>query len=210
MHLLIKFIPFNATVHKYTMKNFFSLSKYFFKDEIYLNHFLSKKYMHFNKRYFSEQIIINSIRKAKNKLDRSSLYLLQEEINNNCKFLNEEKKAKYEKVINELNDLLIDKSYLIEEKTKILNQKNSKKYKNKELFGLFLAGFFFAIGSVTHSIFYLASIYGLYILKKASKENDSKIYMEIKLNDNKNKLIINKKKIEDLLNVLEDEFQKLK
>ncbi|CRG97386.1 conserved Plasmodium protein, unknown function [Plasmodium gallinaceum] len=193
------------------MRTFYVLSKSFFKCENYLINFLSKKNcMNINKKYFSEKSIINSIRKAKNKLDRGSLYLLQESINNDCKFLNEEKKVKFQKIINELNDLLNEKFYLIEEKTKILNQKNSNKYKNKEIFGLFVAGFFFAIGSVTHSIFYLASIYGFYILKKASTENNSKIYMETKLNNNKNKLIINKRNIDNLLNVLENDFLKIK
>ncbi|EWC76179.1 hypothetical protein C923_03158 [Plasmodium falciparum UGT5.1] len=76
-------------------------------------------------------------------------------INNNHQFIKEEKKVKFQKVINELNNLLTHKSYLMEEKIKILNQHNSKGYKNKEFIGLFLTGFFIAIGSISHSIFYL-------------------------------------------------------
>ncbi|KOB60784.1 hypothetical protein PFHG_02517, partial [Plasmodium falciparum HB3] len=88
----------------------------------------------------------------------------------------------------------------------ILNQHNSKGYKNKEFIGLFLTGFFIAIGSISHSIFYLVSVYGIYILHKASKENNSMIYVEKKLNENKNKLLKNKKNVEDLLTLLENDL----
>ncbi|SBT76203.1 conserved Plasmodium protein, unknown function [Plasmodium ovale] len=200
----------------FVIKSFFSPSKLFFKDEKYLNSlnsFLTPKrdYIHiFDKKYFSEQKIIDTIRKAKNKLDRASLYLLQESINNNCKHLNEEKKVKFQKVIDELNVLLNDKSNLAEEKIKILTEKSSKGYKNREIIGLFVTGFFFAIGSVTHSVFYLVSAYGLYILHKASKENNNMVYIERKLNDNKNKILINKNHIQDLLTALENDLMKIK
>ncbi|KYN99748.1 hypothetical protein PGSY75_1037900 [Plasmodium gaboni] len=176
--------------------------------KIILNNILTNKYNvnYIQKKFFSEQIIIDHIRKVKNKLDRGSLYLLQESINNNHQFIKEEKKVKFQKVINELNNLLTHKSYLMEEKIKILNQHNSKGYKNKEIIGLFVTGFFIAIGSISHSIFYLVSVYGIYILHQASKENNSMIYIEKKLNDNKNKLLKNKKNVEDLLNLLENDL----
>ncbi|GAB65584.1 hypothetical protein PCYB_063160 [Plasmodium cynomolgi strain B] len=174
------------------------------------------------KKPFSEQIIIDSIRKAQNELDRGSLYSLQESVNSNCNCLNEEKKAKFRKAFDELNALLTVKSNLTEEKIQILTENNSKGYKNKEILGLFMTGFFFAIGSVTHSVFYLVrrkryneiissvSVYGLYVLHKASKENDGKIYVERKLNENKDKLLRNKKNIQTILSALEQDLIKIK
>ncbi|KYN97819.1 hypothetical protein PRSY57_1037000, partial [Plasmodium reichenowi] len=50
------------------------------------------------------------------------------------------------------------------------------------------------------------SVYGIYILHKASKENNSMIYVEKKLNENKNKLLKNKKNVEDLLTLLENDL----
>ncbi|CAG9481864.1 conserved Plasmodium protein, unknown function [Plasmodium vivax] len=162
------------------------------------------------KKPFSEQIIIDSLRKAQNELDRGSLYSLQESVNSNCNCLNEEKKAKFRKAFDELNALLAVKSNLTEEKIQILSENNSNGYKNKEILGLFMTGFFFAIGSVTHSVFYLVSVYGLYVLHKASKENDSKIYVERKLNENKDKLLRNKKSIQTILSALEQDLMKIK
>ncbi|CAA9987274.1 conserved Plasmodium protein, unknown function [Plasmodium knowlesi strain H] len=158
----------------------------------------------------SEQIIIDSIRKAQNELDRGSLYSLQELFNSNGNCLNEEKKAKVRKALDELNALLTVKSNLTEEKIQILTESNSDGYKNKEILGLFITGFFFAIGSVTHSVFYLVSVYGLYVLHKASKENDGKIYVERKLNENKDKLLRNKKNIQTILSALEQDLIKEK
>ncbi|KJP86599.1 hypothetical protein AK88_03795 [Plasmodium fragile] len=162
------------------------------------------------RKHISEQIIIDSIRKAKNELDRGSLYSLQESVNSNCNCLNEEKKAKFRKALDELNALLTVKSNLTEEKIQILTENNSNGYKNKEILGLFMTGFFFAIGSVTYSVFYLVSVYGLYILHKASKENDGKIYLERKLNENKDKLLTNKKTIQTILSALEQDLIKNK
>ncbi|SCP04001.1 conserved Plasmodium protein, unknown function [Plasmodium ovale] len=202
--------------NNFVKKSFFSSSKLFFKNEKHLNSlnsFLTPKrdYIYiFDKKHFSEQKVIDTIRKAKNKLDRASLYLLQESINNNCKHFNEEKKVKFQKVIDELNVLLNDKSNLAEEKIKILTEKSSKGYKNREIIGLFVTGFFFAIGSVTHSVFYLVSAYGLYILHKASKENNNMIYIERRLSDNKNNILINKNHIQDLLTALENDLMKIK
>ncbi|SBS84517.1 conserved Plasmodium protein, unknown function [Plasmodium ovale curtisi] len=165
--------------NNFVKKSFFSSSKLFFKNEKHLNSlnsFLTPKrdYIYiFDKKHFSEQKVIDTIRKAKNKLDRASLYLLQESINNNCKHFNEEKKVKFQKVIDELNVLLNDKSNLAEEKIKV-------------------------------------SAYGLYILHKASKENNNMIYIERRLSDNKNNILINKNHIQDLLTALENDLMKIK
>ncbi|ETW30657.1 hypothetical protein PFFCH_01959 [Plasmodium falciparum FCH/4] len=91
--------------------------------KISLHNILTNKYNvnYIPKKFFSEHTIIDHIRKVKNKLDRGSLYLLQESINNNHQFIKEEKKVKFQKVINELNNLLTHKSYLMEEKIKVNN-----------------------------------------------------------------------------------------
>ncbi|ANQ07051.1 Uncharacterized protein PCOAH_00013340 [Plasmodium coatneyi] len=199
MHSHTDFL-FSASVRKinkqFAKKPFCSLAKFCKNHSIFL----------MRKNPFSEQIIIDSIKKAQNELDRGSLYSLQESVNSNCNCLNEEKKAKFRKALDELNALLTVKSNLKEEKIQILTERNSDGYKNKEILGLFITGFFFAIGSVTHSVFYLVSVYGLYVLHKASKENDGKIYVERKLNENKDKLLRNKKNIQTILSALEQDL----
>ncbi|GAW80072.1 hypothetical protein PGO_062170 [Plasmodium gonderi] len=227
MHLYtdIIFPKISKTFNKNFAKKAFCSSPKFYKNEEYRNVFkclsnfenLNLFYLHpkhnrlwTHKNSFSEQIIIDSIRKAQSELDRGSLYSLQESVNIYYKYLNEEKKVKFQKAIDELNVLLIAKSNLRKEKIQILTENNSKGYKDKEILGLFITGFFFAIASVTHSLFYLVSVYGLYILHKASKENNNMIYVEQKLNENKNKLLINKKSIQTILTTLEHDLTKIK
>ncbi|VWU48080.1 conserved protein, unknown function [Hepatocystis sp. ex Piliocolobus tephrosceles] len=213
-------------ISKHFIKQSFSLSpKLFFKNEKHLHsinsfnafnafntHFINKRdnVQLIHKRKCSKQSLIDSISNAKNKLDRASLYLLEESIQNNYKFLNEEKKEKCKNIINELAVLLNDKTNLKEEKMKILTEKSSKKYSNKEILALFITGFFFTFASATHPIFYLVSVYGLYALYEASKENNNIVYIQMQLNENKKKLLINEKYIKNLLNILEQDLIKLK
>ncbi|EUD71509.1 hypothetical protein YYG_02922 [Plasmodium vinckei petteri] len=229
MYLYSSNIAFSTNVkniNKHISNNLFSLSsKLFFKNESYPNYLNnSKRLENFNtifltkntnihiigKKYFSDQSIINSIQNAKNDLDRASLYLLQKSISNNYKILSQEKKTHFQNAIQELNVLLAYKSNLTEERQKILTEKRSERYTNKEMIGLFITGFFFAVGSVTHPLVYLASAYGIYILHKASKENNSMLYIEKRLNDNKNKLLVNQKDIHNILTTLENDLIKNK
>ncbi|VEV55327.1 conserved Plasmodium protein, unknown function [Plasmodium vinckei vinckei] len=226
MYLYSSNIAFSTNVkniNKHISSNLFCLSsKLFFKNESYTNYLNnSKRLENFNtffltkntnihiigKKYFSDQSIINSIQNAKNDLDRASLYLLQKSISNNYKILSQEKKTHSQNAIHELNALLAYKSNLTEERQKILTEKRSERYTNKEMIGLFITGFFFAVGSVTHP---LASAYGIYILHKASKENNSMLYIEKRLNDNKNKLLVNQKDIHNILTKLENDLIKNK
>ncbi|EUD64510.1 hypothetical protein C922_05117 [Plasmodium inui San Antonio 1] len=224
-HTDILFNTSGRKINKQFVKKTFCSSAKFWINEKYstaltelnslqnLNHFdfpSKHSILLMQKKPISEQIIIDSIRKAQKELDRGSLYSLQELVNSNCNCLNEEKKAKFRKAFDELNALLTVKSNLTEEKIQILTENNSNGYRNKEILGLFMTGFFFAIGSVTHSVFYLVSIYGLYVLHKASKENDGKIYVERKLNENKDKLLRNKKYIQAILSALEQDLIKIK
>ncbi|CAD2087305.1 conserved Plasmodium protein, unknown function [Plasmodium vinckei brucechwatti] len=226
MYLYSSNIAFSTNVkniNKHISNNLFSLSsKLFFKNESYTNYLNNyKRLENFNtifltkntnihiigKKYFSDQSIINSIQNAKNDLDRASLYLLQKSISNSYKILSQEKKTHFQNAIQELNVLLAYKSNLTEERQKILTEKRSERYTNKEMIGLFITGFFFAVGSVTHP---LASAYGIYILHKASKENNSMLYIEKRLNDNKNKLLVNQKDIHNILTKLENDLIKNK
>ncbi|SBT71912.1 conserved Plasmodium protein, unknown function [Plasmodium malariae] len=90
MHLKTHFFSRNNVKifdNYFVNKLFYSPSLAFFKNVKYLNklnnvnHIFSPKKCNthlIEKKYASQQVIIDTIRKAKNKLDRGSLYLLQE------------------------------------------------------------------------------------------------------------------------------------